>query len=145
MTNLLDTKVLEKHVLFEYGKSIPLMEKDRISRPIGTIFRENTIRDFQGEFCFADEDGYHFRVLERGTLYRDDITQNLFEITYWAIEGELDEASAMYEAKNRIPNQDFRRVMFAKWLQYLEGIHPDYAQRARAELSVILSKAPFED
>lgn len=145
MSNLLDTKALEKHILSEYNKVIPFMEKDGISMPLSIFFCENTVRDSQGEFCFADENGYHYRVIERGTLYRDDITQNFSEITYWAIEGEVAWASAIYEAKNRIPNQDFRRVMFAKRLQYLESIDPEYAQRARAEIGAILNKAPFID
>lgn len=145
MSNLLDTKALEKHVRSEYSKVIPVMEEDGISRSLDTVFRENTPSDFQGEFCFTDENGYHFRVLERGTLYHDDITRNLTEITYWAIVGEIAGASAIYEAKNRIPNQDFRRVMFAKRLQYFESIHPEYALRARTEIGIILNKAPFRD
>ena len=145
MKNPLDTKTLAKHVLSTYNKVIPLMEKDGISMPLNTIFRENTLRDIQGEFCFTDESGYHFRVLERGTLYHDDITQSLSEITYWAIKGEVAEASAIYEAKNRILNQDFRRLMFIKRLQYFESIDPEYAQRLRAEIKIILGKAPFQD
>ena len=54
-------------------------------------------------------------------------------------------ASAIFEANNRIPRQDFRRAMFAKLLQYFEYIGPEYAQRARAEIDAILSIAPFED
>ena len=145
MNNLLDTKALEKHVRSEYSKVIPLMEKDGISRPLDAVFRENSVHGSQGEFCFADENGYHYRAFERGALYRDYTTRDLFEITYWVIKGEVSGASAMYEAKNRIPNQDFRRVMFARRLEYLESIAPAYAQRARAEIDAILSKNPFED
>lgn len=145
MSNLLDTKALEEHILSVYNKAIPLMKEDGISMPLNIIFRENTPRDIQGEFCFTNEDGYHFRISERGTLYHDDITQSLFEITYWAIKGEISDASAIYEAKNRIPNQDFRHVMFAKRLQYFEAISPEYAQRTRSEIEAILNKAPFED
>ena len=145
MGNLLDTKALEKHIRSEYSKVIPLMEKDGISRSLDAVFRENTVHTSQGEFCFADENGYHYRVFERGVLYRDYITRDLFEITYWAIEGEIDEASAIYEAKNRIPNQDFRRVMFEKLLQYFESIAPEYTQRARAEIGIVLNKAPYKD
>lgn len=145
MSNLLDIKALERHVRSEYNKVIPLMKEDGISMPLNTIFCKNTPHDIQGEFCFTDQDGYHFRVLERGTLYHDDITQNLSEITYWAVQGDVDEASAIYEAEHRIPNQDFRRIMFEKQLQYFEAISPEYAQRARSEIEIILNKAPFQD
>ncbi len=145
MSNLLATKALEKHVQSVYDKIIPLMQKDGISMSLNTNFRENTTSDIQGEFCFTDESGYHFRVLERGTLYHDDITQSLSEITYWAIKGDVDEASAIYEAKNRIANQDFRRIMFNKRLQYFESIDQEFAQRLRKEIGIILNKAPFQD
>ncbi len=145
MSNLLDTNALEKHVLSLYSKVTQLMKKDGISRPLNTIFRKNTFRDIQGEFCFTDESGYHFKILERGTLYHDDLTQSLFDITYWAIKGDVDEASAIYEAKNRNPNQDFRRIMFNKQLQYFESIGPEYVQRALTEIEIILNKAPFQD
>lgn len=145
MSNLLETKALEKHVQSVYGKLIPSMQKDGISMPLSTFFRENTPRDIEGEFCFTDESGYHFRVLERGTLYHDDITQSLSEITYWAIKGDVDEASAIYEAKNRIANQDFRRIMFDKRQKYYESIDPEFARRSRTEIGIILNKAPFQD
>ncbi len=145
MSNLLETKALEEHVKSAYDKVIPLMLKDGIRVPLNTIFRENIPSDNQGEFCFTDESGYRFRVLDRGILYHDDITQSLSEITYWAIKGEVDEASAIYEAKNRIANQDFRRIMFNKRLQYFESIDPEFTQRSRKEIEIILNKAPFQD
>jgi len=145
MSNLLDTKELEKYVISAYNKVIPLMKKDGISKPLNTIFRKNNPRDNQGEFCFTDEGGYCFRVLERGALYRDDVTQSLSEITYWAIKGDVAEASTIYEAKNRVKNQDFRRIMFNKRLQYFESIDLEFARRARVEIGIILNKAPFQD
>jgi hypothetical protein len=143
--SILDTNSLKKHILSEYAKVTPLMEYDGISMQLNTSFRKNTFHDTQGEFCFTDNDVYHFVVLERGKLYRDDITKSIFEITYWAIKGEISEASAIYEAKNRIQNQDFRRIMFTRRLQYFESIGPEYAQCARSEIDIILSKAPYQD
>lgn len=145
MEKLLDTAELERHIKLVYSKVIPIMKKDNILVPLNTIFRENTSFDFQGEFCFTDKNGYHFRITERNRIYRDDTTQNLFDITYWTINGEISEAAAIYESKNRIDNQDFRRIMFSKEIQYFEAIGDEYAQRARLEIESILKKAPFQD
>ena len=145
MNNLLDTKALEKHVMSVYSKAVPLMKKDGISMPLNTIFGINTSSDNQGEFCFTDQEGYHFRIIERGNVLIDSITQSLSEITYWAIKGEISEASAIYEAKNRISNQDFRHIMFDKRIQYFESISPEYAKMVNSEIETILQQAPFQD
>ena len=145
MSEIFDTKTLENHVLSLYTRAVPVMNEDGISMPLNTFFRKNTPNDIQGEFCFADEDGYHYRVLERDILYHDDITKSLSEITYWAIKGAISDAAAIYEAKNRILGQDFRRIMFSKELQYLNAVSPEYEQRDRVEINSILEKFPFQD
>ena len=145
MSEIFDTKTLENHVLSLYTRAVPVMNDDGISMPLNTFFRKNTPNDIQGEFCFADEDGYHYRVLERDILYHDDITISLSEITYWAIKGAISDAAAIYEAKNRILGQDFRRIMFSKELQYFNAVSPEYEQRDRVEINTILEKFPFQD
>ncbi len=145
MNKLVNTKTLGEYILSMYDKIIPLMQQDGISIPLNTLFRKNTPHDNQGEFCFTDEDGYHYRVLERGKLYCDDITQNIIEITYWAIDSEISEAAAIYESKHRLPNQDFRRIMFAKTLQYYNILGDEYIQMAQSEIAGILNLAPFQD
>ena len=145
MNKLVNTKTLEEYILSMYDKIIPLMQQDGISIPLNTLFRKNTPHDNQGEFCFTDEDGYHYRVLERGKLYCDDITQNIIEITYWTIDSEISEAAAIYESKHRLPNQDFRRIMFAKTLQYYNILGDEYIQMAQSEIAGILNLAPFQD
>ena len=145
MSEIFDTKTLENHLLSLYTRAVPVMNEDGISMPLNTFFRKNTLNDIQGEFCFADEDGYHYRVLERDILYNDDITKSLSKITYWAIKGAISDAAAIYEAKNRILGQDFRRIMFSKELQYLNAIGKEYAEMAELEYDNILKVNPFRD
>ena len=130
MSEIFDTKTLENHVLSLYTRAVPVMNEDGISMPLNTFFRKNTLNDIQGEFCFADEDGYHYRVLERDILYNDDITKSLSKITYWAIKGAIS---------------DFRRIMFSKELQYLNAIGKEYAEMAELEYDNILKVNPFRD
>ena len=67
------------------------------------------------------------------------------KITYWAIKGAISDAAAIYEAKNRILGQDFRRIMFSKELQYFNAVGPEYEQWDRVEINSILEKFPFQD
>jgi hypothetical protein len=53
--------------------------------------------------------------------------------------------SVNYEAKNRIPNQDSRRIMFSKRLQIYSEIGPEYAAKAAQKIQETLEKAPFQD
>jgi hypothetical protein len=145
MDSLLSTSELEKHIKLVYGKANCMMASSGIWLPLTIKFRENLPQDGQGNYCFTDKRGYHFRSIERGIIKNEEVTQNLFEITYWAIKGDISEASAVYEAKNRIPKQDFRRVMFTKRLQLFEAIGPEYALRASDDIKIILRKAPFHD
>ena len=145
MNGFLSTVELEKHVRMMYGKADDIMASDGITVPLTTIFKESEPPGEDGTTCFSDGNGYHLRVAERGRLYYDDITQDLFEITYRAIKNNISEASSIYEAKNRVPNQDFRRIMFAKRLQLFAAIGPEYAQRAKADIRIFLQKAPFKD
>ena len=81
--------------------------------------------------------------LERDILYNDDITKSLSKITYWAIKGAISDAAVIYEAKNRILGQDFRRIMLSKELQYLNAIGNEYAEMAELEYDNTLKVNPF--
>jgi hypothetical protein len=35
-----------------------------------------------GRYCYSDDAGYHYRIMERGGIASDTVTQSLFEITY---------------------------------------------------------------
>lgn len=145
MTMLIDTKTLEKYVVSLYEKAAFLMRKDEVYVPLNTVFRKNESFDGDGIFCFTEYECYHFRVIERGIVYKDHITKSLSEIGYLAIEGDILEAAAIYESKNRVPNQDFRRIMFSKMVQYFEAVDYRYAQKAILEIEDILKRAPFMD
>ena len=145
MSTLLNTKALKRHSVSLYKKAIPAMIKDGVYTPLTVIFRENTNFDIEDQFCFTDENGYHLRYIERGQIGEDRVTHSLLQITYWTIETGISEAAAEFELKHRVPNQDCRRISFAKELQYFQSIGPEYADLAKLEIDKYLNIAPFED
>ena len=64
-------------------------------------------------------------------------TKALQDITHY-IAGQ-------YELDHRLPNQDSRRILFAKQLELLAAIHPDYAAWRKAEIDTILQQHPYRD
>jgi hypothetical protein len=84
-------------------------------------------------------------VVERG--------KELLRETYVDLDGLLErvfrsvasEMASAFEARNRRPNEDFRRQMFAQKLEYLGTLSPRWAERERVRLNEILRRHPFID
>lgn len=141
----LSTTELEQHVKQFYNKTKVVTEPEGIFIPLEVYFRKNRPQDGSGVFCFSDSQGYHFCEIARGVIQRDIVTQSLSEVTFLAMEDHVFWMSVNYEAKNRIPNQDTRRIMFSKRLQIYSEIGPEYAVKAAQKIQETLEKAPFQD
>lgn len=48
-----------------------------------------------------------------------------------------------FEVKNRHPGLDCRRQVFAKQLELLSALNPEWAERQRAQLNRVLSEHPL--
>jgi hypothetical protein len=142
--NLYTTDELEKHINCVYSKLKPITENDEVYTRLNINFAEMPQRT-EGISCYATEDSYHYRYVERGVIQRHDITQNLLEITYWAIEPKIFSMAVHYERKHRINNQDSRRIIFQKELQFFEALGDNYREKAKSEINKILKTHPFQD
>lgn len=88
---------------------------------------------------------FHYVVVDRGQeLLResfavlDDLLGRIFQdVTF--------QMAVDFEVKNRHPDQDCRRQMFAKQLELLNALNPEWAERQRAQLDRVLSEHPFSD
>jgi len=99
--------------------------------------------------------GYHFVlekdgemqliVTERGQISEKQSTYSLDEFLYWVFRSKAKARALNYEVKNRVANQDFRRLYFAKAVEYLAKISQDWALRLQSELDVVLKEHPFID
>jgi hypothetical protein len=82
---------------------------------------------------------YHFVVFERRT------TDDLDELLYWIFDGVTFSMASNFEVKHRRPGEDSRRQLFAKQIEFLERLSPEWAARQDAEHAEILSRHPFVD
>lgn len=91
------------------------------------------------------DDGYHFVVSERGHESQRKVTQDLDDILYWSISGATFSVAGQYELNHRIPDQDFRRLLFQKDLELLEKVNKEFAFKRKTEIDQILEKQPYND
>jgi hypothetical protein len=94
----------------------------------------------------VDRDGrLHYVVVERGselerrtTLELDDLLWQIFQYVTFSMASE-------FEVKHRIPHEDCRRLIFAKQIELLGMLAPEWANRERANHKTILEHHPFDD
>src|SRR3954468_7118069 len=67
------------------------------------------------EYCVElSEDDYHFFYIERGQKRTEIRTRDLDELFYHIFQPVAYELATRYASQHRIPNQDFRRLLFQK-------------------------------
>jgi hypothetical protein len=77
--------------------------------------------------------------LERRSAATED------ELLYWLMDDVTTSIALEFELKNRIPGQDSRRQLFAKNLELLGKLSPEWARRKESEYAQVLSRSPFRD
>jgi len=92
-------------------------------------------------------DGANFQyiVTERGLTLETRQTQDPEEILFWLVQGLTHTLAIHYEYENRIPDQDFRRVMFAKHIELLAQVNPKWAELQQQKYGQTLQENPFVD
>jgi hypothetical protein len=90
-------------------------------------------------------DAYYFVVRERGVELSRRRTSDLDELLYWILEGLASSIAWDFELRHRREGKDPRRQGFAKQVELLATLSPDWAERKRAEQAEILKRHPFRD
>lgn len=105
-----------------------------------------TVRQDDGfEHLEIGEDEYHLIVTERGLELSRQTTASKDEILYWLVSSFVWGLASEFELKYRVRNQDFRRLFFAKQIEYLDKVNSFWAQRKQKEIEEILERHPFND
>jgi len=82
---------------------------------------------------------------ERGMeIFRKE-AHTLDELLFFIFKDIVCDMASDFELKNRIPEQDSRRIRFKKRLGLLEKINPKWVELERKEIEKILERAPFSD
>ena len=83
--------------------------------------------------------------MERGQILSENRAKDIDELLYWIMKDILWQEASDFELKNRRPNQDFRRLFFAKQLELMGKINSLWELKRRNEIINILSVAPYND
>ena len=108
----------------------------------------SNIKDKEGIYVFADEIGYHYVVSERGNEVTHKITDDIFEICYWAIKPFVSDISYQYELDNRendinLLELDPRKVAFPKQIELWSLLGENFKKRREIEINEILEEYPY--
>lgn len=93
---------------------------------------------------FADGE-FHYVVTERGSEFERRSTEDIDEILYWLVYDLTFWMAVAHEVKHRIPDQDFRRVLFAHQIELMKKADQHFAERLELKIAETLAKNPFLD
>lgn len=138
LMKMLTTHELENEII----KLIKKLQKcDEVN--VDLIFKKNIEKGEDGIYVFAYNRGYHYVISERGCELTHKVTDDVFEICYWAIYPLALRMSFDYECKNRKSLNDSRQVAFGKLLEYLSELGTNYKKRGEIEIDEILKVNPY--
>lgn len=88
---------------------------------------------------------YEYVVTERGKELQRRTAKDEDELLYWLMNDVTRGVAMRIESRRRIRNQDSRRQWFAKDVELLSQLRPEWGDRKRAEYAEVLTKYPFRD
>ena len=89
--------------------------------------------------------GYHHVVTERGLELEREIYADREGLLYRLVSDTAFWMAVEYEMKNRVEGQDARRIMFAEWMELMERVSPEWAEKTRDHITETLRKNPYLD
>ncbi|MGV3613824.1 MAG: Imm63 family immunity protein [Fimbriimonas sp.] len=88
---------------------------------------------------------YHWVIQERGTEIDRHSTRNLDELLEVIFRSVTATMATTYESQHRVPGQDPRRLLFARQLDLLEQLSPEWRKRQhQLHLNTLMSH-PYRD
>lgn len=87
----------------------------------------------------------HFVVVERGQELLRETFIDVDELIGRVFDSVTFAMAAEFELRNRRANEDSRRQLFNKQIEYLSALNPQWAEHRRSDLNRILAKHPFSD
>jgi hypothetical protein len=93
----------------------------------------------------AKERKYAYIISERGQEFDRRETDDYNELLFWILESVTFGMACEWELKNRMPGQDFRRLLFRKQEELLAKLNASWADIVRAKHSAVLRDHPFND
>ena len=93
----------------------------------------------------VSNDFYYYVVTERGSEIERRSTPDADELLYWLLQGVTFSLACDFELRHRVAGQDFRRLLFAKQLELLHELSPDWERKRASEIDHSLRQHPFSN
>ena len=84
-------------------------------------------------------------MTERGSEFERRKTRESDELLYWFVSGDVSQLARDWELERRVEGQDSRRLWFAKELEMLDALNPEWAKRKELHQNNVLKEHPFND
>jgi Immunity protein 63 len=107
--------------------------------------RIGTWNDFADPYVTVEGLQYHYVIRERGEILEDRKTQELDELLCWIFDDVMFIMAMEFEKRHRVPNHDFRRILFNHQLELLQAVDPAWRKKREDDIAMILSHSPFQD
>ena len=88
---------------------------------------------------------YNYVVTERGSEWQRRSTSSEYEALQWLVDDLTWGIASGYELAHRIAGEDSRRQMFAKQIELLTAINPEWAAQKAEYYRQLLLRHPFND
>ena len=91
------------------------------------------------------DDRYHWIGMERGQECAHQVTDDIDDLLFWIISSNAVGTAGKWEMEHRHPTDDFRRLYFARAVELLARVKPEWAARQQAIWDEVLTRHPFVD
>ncbi|WP_142785035.1 Imm63 family immunity protein [Changchengzhania lutea] len=97
-------------------------------------------------YVFQDYKNYlHYSAKEKGQISFDKITTDFDEILYWIFDSITFSMAFHYELKNRIEEQDCRRIAFERQTYLMSLLNKIWEEKTIKKHNEILKEHPYDD
>jgi hypothetical protein len=84
-------------------------------------------------------------VTERGARFEERRTRDPDELLFWLVSDLTRQMALDFELAHRVESEDSRRQWFAKHLELLTAVKPEWASRKKREYDELLVEHPYDD
>ena len=133
----LDTMELETHILEELKPIKEWLDLKKIH------FIPNNSGSEEGIYIFSDQQGYHFVYSEKGCETKHNVTDNLFEITFWTANSLISSLALELLKRNILEVENQRKYIFEQKLLFFEKIGSNYKKAADIYIDEMLKQNPL--
>ena len=98
-----------------------------------------------GRNIYVDGNEYHCVGFDRGRMGRHHHSSDLKTILYYVFDPIVFSLARKYEIARRVKGPDSRRMIFAKQMELMGQIDPNFAKKLSDDLEKVLKKYPYQD